>query len=418
MTDTLARARATLRANDRGGYTVPTPRLYPFQWNWDSAFVAMGFSTFDETRAWREIERLLEGQWDDGLIPHIVFHAPSDDYFPGPEVWGTTHTPPTSGITQPPVLATAARHVLDAAADNGDAEARMAAIYPALMRNHRWWQRARDPLRTGLVATLHPWETGMDNSPAWDRAMTRVPTDTTTKVRRRDTAHVDPAMRPRAEDYRRFIHLVDCFRDAGWDPARMFAVSPFRLADPATNAILLRAEQDLFILSQRFGSPAEQQETAERIAGLRTGIASLWNAAAGLWTARDLIDGAPIDVGTSAGFLPLYAHAADAEQSRQAAATLLRWAKDVRFLVPSTDPAHAAFEPLRYWRGPVWAVVNWMIADGLDWAGRPTLAAQVRADTAALIDTAGPWEYFDPTDGKGAGGADFSWTAAIRLLVG
>jgi len=42
----------------------------------------------------------------------------------------------------------------------------------------------------------------------------------------------------------------------------------------------------------------------------------------------------------------------------------------------------------------------------------------VRADTAALIDTAGPWEYFDPTDGKGAGGADFSWTAAIRLLVG
>jgi glycogen debranching enzyme len=418
MTDTLARARATLRANDRGGYTVPTPRLYPFQWNWDSAFVAMGFATFDETRAWREIERLLDGQWDDGLIPHIVFHAPSDDYFPGPEVWGTTHAPPTSGIPQPPVLATAARHVLATATDNGDAEAWMAAIYPALLSNHRWWQRARDPLRTGLVATLHPWETGMDNSPAWDRAMARVPSDTTTRVRRRDTAHVDPAMRPRAQDYRRFIHLVDCFRDAGWDPARMLAVSPFRLADPATNAILLRAERDLLVLSQRFGSPAEQQEIAERIAGLSTGIASLWNDAAGQWTARDLIDGALVDVATSAGFLPLYAHAASAEQSRQAAATLQRWTGSVRFLVPSTDPAHAAFEPLRYWRGPVWAVVNWMIADGLDWAGRPALAAQVRADTAALIDTAGPWEYFDPTDGKGAGGADFSWTAAIRLLVG
>ena len=415
---TVARARATLRANDRGGYTVPTPRLYPFQWNWDSAFVAMGFSTFDEARAWREIERLLEGQWDDGLIPQIVFHAPSDDYFPGPEVWGTTHTPPTSGITQPPLLATAARRVFDAATNHGEAAARMAAIYPALHRNHRWWQRARDPLRTGLVATLHPWETGMDNSPAWDRAMARVPTATTTKVRRRDTAHIDPAMRPRAEDYQRFIHLVDCFRDAAWDPARLFAVSPFRLADPATNAILLRAEQDLLVLSRRFGSAAEQRETAARIAGLSAGIATLWNDAAGLWTARDLIDGVAIDVGTSAGFLPLYAHAAAPEQSRRAIATLLHWAERVRFLVPSTDPADAAFEPLRYWRGPVWAVVNWMIADGLDWAGQPALAARVRADTVALIEAAGPWEYFDPTDGKGAGGADFSWTAAIRLLMG
>jgi glycogen debranching enzyme len=418
MTDPLARARATLRANDRDGYTVPTARLYPFQWNWDSAFVTMGFSTFDEARAWREIERLLEGQWDDGMIPHIVFHAPSDDYFPGPEVWGTTHTPPTSGITQPPVLATAARRVFETATSHGDAEARMAAIYPSLLSNHRWWQRARDPQRTGLVATLHPWETGMDNSPAWDRAMARVPTDTVTAVRRRDTAHIDPAMRPLAEDYQRFIHLVDCFREAAWNPASMFAASPFRLADPATNAILLRAEQDLLVLSRRFGTPAEQQEIADRIAGLSAGIATLWNDSVGLWTARDLIDGTLVDVGTSAGFLPLYAHAADAEKSGRAAATLARWAKQVRFLVPSTAPAHAAFEPLRYWRGPVWAVVNWMIADGLGWAGQSALAARVRADTAALIDTAGSREYFDPTDGKGAGGADFSWTAAIRLLVG
>ena len=81
-------ARAVLRANDRGGYCVPTARLYPFQWNWDSAFVAMGWATFDEARGWNEIESLLKGQWEDGLVPQIVFHAPSDDYFPGPEVWG------------------------------------------------------------------------------------------------------------------------------------------------------------------------------------------------------------------------------------------------------------------------------------------------------------------------------------------
>jgi glycogen debranching enzyme len=417
MSGILEAARATLRANDRGGYTVPTARLYPFQWNWDSAFAAMGFATFDTARAWREIERLLEGQWADGMIPHIVFHAPSDDYFPGPAVWGTIHTPPTSGITQPPVLATAVRRLYDAAHDRADAEARAAAIYPALLASHRWWRRARDPDGRGFVAILHPWESGMDNSPAWDGAMARVPTETSTPIARRDTGHVDHRMRPRGEDYLRYIHLVDCFHAAGWEPARMYAASPFCMADPATNAILLRAERDLLELARRFGSVAEQAEIAARIERLREGLGTLWNARAGLWCARDLIDDAPVGVGISAGLLGLWARAATPAQSAAVVATLGRWAGRVRFLVPSTDPDSPAFEPLRYWRGPVWGMMNWMIADGLDWAGEAALAARVRADTIAVIDGAGLCEYFDPTDGKGAGGTDFSWTAAIRLLL-
>src|SRR3954463_6998212 len=124
-------ARAILTRNDRGGYTVPTDRLYPFQWNWDSAFVAMGFALFDVDRAFRELERLVEGQWDDGMIPHIVFHAPSESYFPGPGVWGTRHRIPTSGITQPPVFATALRRLHAAAIGSGrsDATARSKALF-------------------------------------------------------------------------------------------------------------------------------------------------------------------------------------------------------------------------------------------------------------------------------------------------
>ena len=44
-TDRIQAAHDTLRANDRGGYTVPNPRIYPFQWNWDSAFVAIGYAS-------------------------------------------------------------------------------------------------------------------------------------------------------------------------------------------------------------------------------------------------------------------------------------------------------------------------------------------------------------------------------------
>ena len=412
---TVDDARAILRSNDRGGYCVPTARLYPFQWNWDSAFVAMGWGTFDEARAWQEITSLLKGQWDDGLIPQIVFHAPSDDYFPGPDVWGITRTPPTSGITQPPVLATAARQLWESGTDRALAEANAASVYPALLRNHRWWQMARDPEQRGLVATLHPWETGMDNSPAWDVALARVPTTTVTPIRRRDTAHVDASMRPRGEEYQRFIHLVDVFRDAGWDPARMLAASPFRMADVGTNAILLRAEADLLALAKRFGTTAERAEIEARMTRLHAALDRLWHDDLGLYVSMDLLTHTTIPIGTSAGFLPLFAAHAS-HRAATLAATLRRWSAQVRRLVPSTDPSFAGFEPKRYWRGPIWAVVNWMIADGFRAAGHAVLADRIRNDTVALIEARGPSEYFDPTTEAGIGGADFSWTASIYLL--
>jgi hypothetical protein len=115
-TQEIARkAQDILRTNDRGGYTVPNGRVYPFQWNWDSAFVALGFDTFDRDRAWTEIETLFKAQWDDGFLPHIVFWQDDPGYFPGPSVWGTGKTPVTSGITQPPVAATVVRKLWDRA---------------------------------------------------------------------------------------------------------------------------------------------------------------------------------------------------------------------------------------------------------------------------------------------------------------
>ena len=38
----IEQAKAVMRKNDRGSYTVPTQGLYPFQWNWDSALSALG----------------------------------------------------------------------------------------------------------------------------------------------------------------------------------------------------------------------------------------------------------------------------------------------------------------------------------------------------------------------------------------
>ncbi|MCB0664120.1 MAG: hypothetical protein KDC24_15350, partial [Saprospiraceae bacterium] len=62
----LEAAKAVLQKNRRGGFTVPRDKLYPFQWNWDSGFVALGLANYDVRAAMEEIESLLSGQWANG----------------------------------------------------------------------------------------------------------------------------------------------------------------------------------------------------------------------------------------------------------------------------------------------------------------------------------------------------------------
>ena len=418
MTATIADRRAEaveiLRANDRGGYTVPTAGLYPFQWNWDSAFCAIGFLSFDEPRAWEELDSLFRGQWADGLVPHIVFHQPADSYFPGPEVWGTHHNPPTSGITQPPVAAIAARRILDEAKDRTLAEARARALYPKLLAWHRWWAAARDPEGAGLVAILHNWETGMDNSPVWDTALERVPRTTSAYVRK-DLGHVDAAMRPRVEDYDRYVHLVETYRACGWEPKAMWRAAPFKVAHAGINAILLRAESDLLAVAEHFGSEMEQREIASRIERMEAAMRGLWSPAAKAFQSVDLISGERIPAATSAGFLPLLTDVPTTAQAEAMASEIRRWSGLARHGVPTVAPDDPAFDGRRYWRGPVWCIMNWLLADGLARHGLAEEAERVRAMTRALLLDKGFAEYFDPLDGAPCGGLGFSWSAAAGL---
>ena len=92
------------------GFTIPSKNLYPFQWKWDSGFIAIGLAHFDIEKAKKEIDSLLNAQWENGFIPHIVFHTKNDSYFPGADFHKSSLNPKspkhieTSGITQPPVL--------------------------------------------------------------------------------------------------------------------------------------------------------------------------------------------------------------------------------------------------------------------------------------------------------------------------
>ncbi|MBY3306776.1 MGH1-like glycoside hydrolase domain-containing protein [Rhizobium laguerreae] len=415
MNTHIDQAKRILAQNDRGGYTVPTDRLYPFQWNWDSAFVAMGFALYDVDRAYRELERLVEGQWADGMIPHIVFHAPSETYFPGSDVWRTHHTIPTSGITQPPVFAIALRKLHEVAGKED--ETRTLPLYEAALKWHRWWYSARDPEGTGLVALLHPWESGSDNSPAWDIALARVPVTTDTPVVRKDIGHVDADMRPRDEDYRRFIHLVDTYAACGWDPAKQWEKASFKVAEIQTTAILLKAGEDLEQLARLFGRTEDAIEIAAFNDRSRTAIMAQWRPELARFVSRDLISGKDVEAATQAGFIPLLSLDLDKQVANALVSEMKAWSKGLKVAFPTTKPGIASWEPKRYWRGPAWAIINWLLIDGLRRNGHADAAEELRKSTIAAIETEGFAEYFNPVTGEGCGGLGFSWTAAAYLWL-
>ena len=214
------RATGVLRRNSIKSWTKPAPSLYPHQWSWDSAFIALGLAHIDNQRATTELQTLFESQWATGKLPHIVFNsdAPPRSYFPDAERWNSSALSKdapsgshTSGLCQPPVHAIAVRRIWETSRGKEErhlARARrfLEANYPRLFAWHRYLATARDPEGSGLVTIYHPWESGTDNSPRWDSALENVVVGELPRYERQDRDHVDdPSERPTDAEYDRYL---------------------------------------------------------------------------------------------------------------------------------------------------------------------------------------------------------------------
>ena len=138
----VQQATKVLKDNDLGTMVMAAPRLYPHQWSWDAAFIAIGLARISVPWAITEMRTLLHAQWDTGMIPHIVF-TDVPGYFPGSDVWGTDDAEAkpagvqTSGICQPPIQAIAAARILQVGRkiggrDEAEAEAFAIEVVPKL----------------------------------------------------------------------------------------------------------------------------------------------------------------------------------------------------------------------------------------------------------------------------------------------
>ncbi|MCF6197675.1 MAG: hypothetical protein L3J50_13355, partial [Emcibacter sp.] len=288
-------------------------------------------------------------------------------------------------------------------------------LFPKIMAWHKWFDKYRDPLGKGLVVATHPWETGRDNAPEWDRPASAVDVSAIGPYERRDTLHLDKKMRPLKQDYDRYVAMVEYGRAQKWDQKIIASEGPFRVVDVGLTMMLIRANKDMLALAGEFGYEKEAVEIRGWLDKAQKGIDFIWDEKIGAFCSKDLISGQSSGIISSATFLCIYADVGSDQQRASTEKHLKKIAATSRFLMPSLSPDNPRFDAMRYWRGPVWAVVNYMIAKGCMETGLVDLSERIKLDTAKLMRQSGFYEAFNPKTGEGTGGENFSWTAAMWL---
>lgn len=378
------------------GYRYTAPSLdtgdfgrkdYANQFLWDSCFHAIAWRWIDPQMAQDEllslVSRQVVGGADAGMIPHCNYWRGG-----GAWLWGQDER---SSITQPPLIAIAAKLVYERSGD----QAFLETIYRAVSRYHDWFDRRRDPDGDGLVSLIHPWESGGDALPRWDHAM---------KI----DAFTHEAGRSARHDLARIIVEYDT------DALALAEAGSFHLETIDFNAIRAADMETMADIAVILGKPDEAAAWQQRVKQVQQAYQRKMIVGDGE-RAYDLEGIAEWRVvQDSAGQLMTLISSLPTEEQVK---NLVRQLTEPRFWTPfpvTTTPTDApAFDPATYWRGNVWSCVNWLIYRGLRRYGYDRVADQLAERSLALLEQSGFWEYYHPLTGEGLGGQAFSWAVVL-----
>ena len=406
------RALAALRANVRAGYDPfyryrysyvrPSPGRYTWQWLWDSCFHAAALARVDPDMAKQEVRNLVAAQDPDGFIAHVVYWGRLGSLRAAlfaqspPGMWRRRH----SGMIQPPLLAQAIESVHLA---TGDA-AFLAETLPKAQAYYDWLSRHRDPDGRGPIVTLSPLEAGVDNSPAYDRAL---------GVKTPSRARVWFATR--ALDLRNLA--------AGRLPTATHG--PFALIDVLVNTTYADGLRTLGRLWDAAGDPDSAKTAATRADAAEAALHEhCWEPRRGHYAHRWLKpDGTDELLPTLAvsSILPLILDTTPADRVNTLVEGHLKNEDEfwLPYPVPSVARSEPSFDPAcdsLIGRGPINMGLNWMLVRGLRRRGFKEEADHISARSRAVVDRSGFREHYNPLTGDGLRGRNFGWATTVVAM--
>ena len=383
-------------------YVQPSPGRYKWQWSWDSCFHVIALARLDVEMARSEFETLLAHQDEDGFIGHIMFWgrfgrvAGALSFQGRCSKWRTGHT----AIIQPPLLAHALLALWTATRD-----LRMLKAYlPKVKAHYDWLRRNRTVGNDGLIGVLSPYETGLDNSPAYDALLGAVP-PTRRKLLWRNW-------------------LLDRFNARlgdGFEYAIARQRDRFVMIDPFVNAVYCDALDVLCHLHSLAGDKRSASEDSRLLdATMRSLNDQCWDEGLGRWVHLAGKAKRAVETLTVASIMPLICGRMD--RSTVESVVFRHLTDPQHFGTPFPVPSVAASEPTYdpdgescIWRGPASLNLNWLIARGLRRHGFDEQARHIEAKSVAMASREFR-EFYSPNTGAGMRGRGFGWaTVAVDM---
>ncbi len=363
---------AAWRDDEAGGFCVPNPTTYPWQWLWDSCFHAVVWAHLGDERAHRELRSVLSAQDDDGFVPHLRYGRASS---PHTSLWGRTGA---SSITQPPMYGHAAAALARVGLEP-DAE-----VLEQAARGLRFLLERRRRTTGGLVQLCHPWESGCDDSPRWD--------------------DVIPGARTPAAWFEMKGSLVGSIeRSAGGAPLHnpRFAIGSAGFsALVAWNALELAGVID-------------DDDLRRRARELAEAVDARWDADLVTW-----VDDGPTSDGsgrirTLDALLPLLVCPRAEAVSALADPAAFGAACGPRG-VHVAEPTH---EATTYWRGPAWPQLTYLLWLATSSVYARTAAASLSRSMRSGVSASGFAEYWVADTGRALGAAPQTWSTLAVVLA-
>lgn len=396
MTTLREQAFELLRRNRRTTesgltYTVPSPETYPYQWLWDSCFHAIMLAKFDPPAAISELKALLSKQFPDGLIPHMIF-------------WDTKLTRPynlgwgksgTSSITQPPMLAYAAREIFR---HSGNSDF-LHELFPPMLAFYKYLIDKRDPLDHHLISIINPDESGEDNCPRFDKPM-----------------HLSTDVSFFGHMYERH-KLVRANQTCDFEP-EVCMKKNFWVKDVPFNTVMIK---NLEILAELAGlvNDTEAQHYALVNAGLIRDAMREAMFSGGVYWAAEGEYHELLQVSTWAHFVPLFAGLYTKEEAIELVNTHFHNHDTFHspYGIRTVSQQEPSYRAAGFWRGPIWFAPHWFIFHGLKAYGFDAEATWITKVTEKLVEKNGFREYFNPETGKAYGAHNFTWgTLVIDMM--
>ncbi len=373
--------------------SLANPIYAEMQAFWDSCFHAYILASLEPAIAQQEILALLIHIDKEGFIPHMIYHTGRGKVVP-PKYQSILDTfwssPFHSNLIQPPVLALAVSKIFEKTKDTQF----LTDVIPKLEKYYRFLAQTRDHDKDHLLAIIHSWESGWDNSQRWD-ALYNVKTGKQQEINRQ-----------KAE-------LIKAYQTVNWKIQEIFDLGLF-IVKPIDFNVLYA--WNLEILSNLCKKINRNHEFFKEKAILtkKAIFSKMYDGT----TFFDLYSNNELsNIPSAAMFFPmLLDHPFDYSD------ILSTYLVDRNQFnspngIPTTSLNHPFHSPNEYWRGNIWIQVNWLIFRGLLTQMKIELVRELAKKIFHLLYQNGFWEYFNPQTGVGLGAAEYSWDSLVYDMI-